>query len=26
MNVHECLVYLAFEKEKIELEKKMIKR
>lgn len=26
LNVHECLVYLAFEKEKIELERQQIKR
>ena len=26
LNVHECLMYLAFEKEKIELEKQQIKR
>ena len=26
LNVHECLMYLAFEKDKIELEKQLIKR
>ena len=26
LNVHKCLVYLAFEKEKIELESNRIKR
>jgi hypothetical protein len=26
LNVHECLIYLAFEKEKVELEKKRIRR
>ena len=26
LNVHECLMYLAFEKDKIELEKKLIKK
>ena len=25
LNVHKCLIYLAFEKEKIELEKKQIR-
>ena len=25
LNVHQCLMYLAFEKEKIELEKKQIR-
>ena len=26
LNVHECLMYLAFEKDKVELEKKLIKK
>ena len=26
LNVHECLMYLAFEKDKVELEKQLIKR
>ena len=26
LNVHKCLLYLAFEKEKVELEKRLIKQ
>jgi len=26
MNVHECLIHLAFEKEKLELEQQQLKK
>ena len=26
VNIHKCLMYLAFEKDKVELEKKLIKK